>query len=83
MIKNVIGAMTALSLVAVPAVASAAPATSLSAAKSVRASTTTADKNQLGGGAGVIAAVAIVAGIVAIGVIAATKDDDVDSPASR
>jgi hypothetical protein len=76
MFKTVIGAATALSLATVPAMASAAtnPAASLSVSKSVRASAPAANKNQAAGG-GAILAIAIVAGIVAIGVIAATKDD--------
>ena len=82
MFKNVIGAVAALSMVAMPAIASAAPANpaaSLSISKSVRAGAPTSGKSKLAGGAGVFFAIAIVAGIVAIGVIAATKNDTPDS----
>ena len=86
MFKNVIGAVAALSMVAMPAIASAAPtspAASLSVSKSVRTGSTTSANSKIGGGSGVILALAIVAGIVAIGVIAATKDDNVGTPTSR
>lgn len=85
MFKSVIGAVAALSMVVMPAMASAAtanPAASLSISKSVRSGTTTTGKSKLGGGAGIFA-IAIVAGIVAIGVIAATKNDDVNQAVSR
>ena len=85
MIKTVMGAVAALSMsmATVPAMASAAanPAASLSVSNTARAGAVTANKNKAAGG-GAIFAVAIVAGIVAIGVIAATKDDKVNTPTS-
>ena len=85
MFKSVIGAVAALSMVAMPTMASAAsnPAASLSLSKSVRSGAPTAGKSKLGGGGAGIFAILIVAGIVAIGVIAATKDDNVGTPTSR
>lgn len=81
MFKNVLGAVAALSMAAMPAVASAQsnPAASLSVSKSVRSGTTTSGKSKLGGGAGIFA-ILILAGVVAIGVVAATKSD---TPSSR
>ena len=77
MIKNLLGAAAALSLAAVPTMASAAtnPAQSLSLSKSVRTAAPTKGKSNMAGG-GVIFAALIAAGVVAIGVIAATKDDN-------
>lgn len=82
MFKNVLGAVAALSMAAMPAVASAQsnPAASLSVSKSVRSGTTTSGKSKLGAGGGGIFAILILAGVVAIGVVAATKDD---KPSSR
>jgi hypothetical protein len=84
MIKNLLGAAAALSLAAVPTMASAAtnPAQSLSISKSARSAAPTKGESKLAGG-GAIFALLIVAGIVAIGVVAATKDDNVDTPVSR
>ncbi|MDE0877863.1 MAG: hypothetical protein OSB00_04235 [Sphingomonas bacterium] len=83
MFKTVMGAVAALSMATVPAMASAAanPASSLSVSSNARTGATTSNKNQVAGG-GAIFALAIVAGIVAIGVIAATKDDNVSTPTS-
>lgn len=84
MFKNAIGAVAALSLAVVPTMASAAtnPAAPRSISSNVRTGTASAHKSNLSGG-GTAIALLIVAGIVAIGVIAATKDDDVSTPVSR
>ena len=74
-------AIAASALVAAPVAASAQPAAnpaaSLSVVKSVRAGGQTAHKSDLFGG-GILAAV-IVAGIIAIGVIAVVNDSDDNS----
>ncbi|NIJ28250.1 hypothetical protein FHT00_000178 [Sphingomonas insulae] len=71
-------AMTVAPIAATPAFAAPVnPAASLSVAKSVRASTPSAKKNNLAGG-GLLAAL-IVAGVVAVGVVAIVQDDDADS----
>ncbi len=71
-------AMTVAPLAAKPAFAAPVnPAASLSVAKSVRASAPSAKKNNLAGGG--LIAILIVAGVVAVGVLAATQDDDADS----
>ncbi|WP_174280344.1 hypothetical protein [Sphingomonas bacterium] len=74
----------ATALVAAPVAASAAPvanpAASLSIAPAARASTSTHGSSRIaGGGAAGIYALAIVAGIAAIVVVAATKDDKASS----
>ncbi len=84
MFKSVMGAVAALSMVALPTMASAAnPAAPLSVSSSVRTGAVTSHKNGVRGGSGAVIALAIVAGIVAIGVIAATKKDNVQRPVSR
>jgi hypothetical protein len=85
MMKNVMGAVAALSVAAMPAMATAAtnPAAPLSVSSNVRASTATSHKNGVAGGGGAIFALAILAGVIAIGVVAATKDDNVATPTSR
>ncbi len=85
MFKSVMGAVAALSMVVLPTMASAAtnPAAPLSVSSSVRTGAATSHKNGLRGGSGALIALAIVAGIVAIGVIAATKHDNVQRPVSR
>ena len=79
--RNILAGVAALSLIAAPTMASAAPAASnpaasLSVAKS-RAATPSAKKSELGG-EGIFGAI-ILAGIAAIGVIAVVNDDDSDS----
>lgn len=69
--------LVSASLVSAP-VAAASPASSLSLANA-RAGASVADENKLAEGAGGILALVIVAGIVAIGVFAATADDGPDS----
>ncbi|MCP3735697.1 hypothetical protein M9979_12515 [Sphingomonas sp. RP10(2022)] len=73
-------AMTAAPIAATPAFAAPTtnPAASLSVAKSVRASTPSAKKNDLAGG-GLIFAALIAAGVIAIVAVAASKDDSADS----
>ncbi|TPG13075.1 hypothetical protein EAH84_06580 [Sphingomonas oligophenolica] len=85
MFKTVMGAVAALSMIAVPTMASAAtnPAAPLSVSSSVRSGTAASHKNGIAGGSGVVIALGIVAGIIAIGVIAATKNDNVNTPVSR
>lgn len=80
-ISNIVAAlaMTASPIIAAPAFAAPTnPAAQLSVAKSVRSGTPASHKNALAGGGGILA-ILIVAGVVAIGVIAVTKDDDADS----
>jgi len=80
MSKTFAGSLAALAMIAAPVAASAAPvnpAASLSVAKSVRASAPSAKKSELAGG-GLLAAL-IVAGVVAIGVVAVVQDGDSDS----
>ena len=78
--KKLIGSAMALSMIATPVVAAAAPenpAAKLSVGKA-RAGTPSAKSNKLGGG-GILAAV-LLAGIVAIPVIDIVRsDDDSDS----
>lgn len=79
MLKKFLAAAAVASLSVSPALAATAnPAASLSVAKSVRASTPSAKQNELGGGFGFVG-LAILAGIVAIGVIAIVNDDNSDS----
>jgi len=80
MSKSFAGSLAALAMIAAPVAASAAPvnpAASLSVAKSVRASAPSSKKSELAGG-GLLAAI-IVAGVVAIGVVAVVQDGDSDS----
>ena len=80
MSKSFAGSLAALAMIAAPVAASAAPvnpAASLSVAKSVRASAPSSKKSELAGG-GLLAAL-IVAGVVAIGVVAVVQDGDSDS----
>jgi len=83
MSKTFAGSLAALALTAAPIAATPAfaapanPAASLSVAKSVRASTPTSKKNDLAGG-GILAAL-IGAGVIAIVVVAAVRDDNADS----
>lgn len=69
--------LVSASLVSAPVMA-ASPASSLSLANA-RVGASMSDENQLAEGAGGILALVIVAGIVAIGVLAATADDSPDS----
>lgn len=77
-------AMVSAAFVAAPTIASAAPvqmanpASSLSVAKGVRASSPSAKSSKLGGGAGIFG-LAIAAGIVAIIAIAVINDSNSDS----
>ncbi|WP_375250492.1 hypothetical protein [Sphingomonas sp.] len=82
MMRSILAGAAALSLIATPTIAAAAPASSNPAASlsvsNARAATATSKKSQLAG-AGFFAA-AILAGIAAIGVIAIVNDsDDSDS----
>jgi hypothetical protein len=80
MSKSFAGSLAALAMIAAPVAASAAPANpaaSLSVAKSVRASAPSSKRSELAGG-GLLAAL-IVAGVVAIGVVAVVQDGDSDS----
>ncbi len=83
MSKSFAGSLAALAMMSAPIAAAPAyaapanPAASLSVAKSVRASAPSDGKSKLAGG-GLLAAL-IVAGVVAIGVVAAVKDDNADS----
>lgn len=79
MLKKFLAAAAVASLSVSPALAATAnPAASLSVAKSVRASTPSAKQSELGAGFGFVG-LAILAGIVAIGVIAIVNDDNSDS----
>jgi hypothetical protein len=79
MLKKFLAAAAVASLSVSPALAATAnPAASLSVAKSVRASTPSAKQSELGGGFGFVG-LAILAGIVAIGVIAIVNNDNSDS----
>ena len=76
MLKKFLAAAAVASLSVSPALAATAnPAAGLSVAKSVRASAPSAKQNELGGNFGFVG-LAILAGIVAIGVIAIVNDDD-------
>jgi len=77
-IRTMIAAAAALMMTAAPAMAAANPAASLSVSKSVRAGTATKGKSKIAGGAGIFAVI-LLAGIVAIPVIDAVKDDNSDS----
>ncbi len=78
MLKKFLAAAAVASLSVSPALAATAnPAASLSVAKSVRASTPSAKQSDLAGFGFV--GLAILAGIVAIGVIAIVNDDNSDS----
>lgn len=80
MSKSFAGSLAALAMIATPVAASAAPvnaASSLSVAKSVRASAPSGKKSELAGG-GILAAL-IAAGVVAIGVVAIVQDNNSDS----
>ncbi|MBW6522373.1 hypothetical protein KZ810_02580 [Sphingomonas sp. RHCKR47] len=79
MLKKFLAAAAVASLSVSPALAATSnPAASLSVAKSVRASTPSAKQSELGGGFGFVG-LAILAGIVAIGVIAIVNNDNSDS----
>lgn len=79
MLKKFLAAAAVASLSVSPALAATAnPAASLSVAKSVRASAPSAKQSELGAGFGFVG-LAILAGIVAIGVIAIVNDDNSDS----
>jgi hypothetical protein len=76
MLKKFLAAAAVASLSVSPALAAPVnPASSLSVAKSVRASAPTAKQSELGAGFGFVG-LAILAGIVAIGVIAIVNGDD-------
>ena len=77
MLKKFLAAAAVASLSVSPALAATNPAASLSVAKSVRASTPSAKQSDLAGFGFV--GLAILAGIVAIGVIAIVNDDNSDS----
>lgn len=82
MVKKFLAAAAVASLSISPALAApTSPAASLSVAKNVRASTATSKQSALnGGGSFGYVGLAILAGIVAIGVIAIVNgDDDSDS----
>jgi hypothetical protein len=57
----------------------AAPDASALSLSNARLGAATSDGNQLAEGTGGIIAIALVAGILAIGVLAATSDDDAES----
>ncbi|MEG3165577.1 hypothetical protein U1701_13330 [Sphingomonas sp. PB2P19] len=78
-IKTITMAAAGLAMIASPVAASAAaanPAANLSVSKSVRAGSATTAKNKAAGGG---IALAILAGVAAIGVIAIVNDDNSDS----
>jgi hypothetical protein len=78
-IGNYLLAAAAATMAVAPAMAAPAnPAASLSVAKSVRAGSTSAKKNELAGG-GVIVAVIAAAAVVAGIVVVADEDDNPDS----
>ncbi|MBD8679224.1 hypothetical protein [Sphingomonas sp. CFBP 13720] len=79
MIAKFVTALAASSLVAAPVLAAPAPAAAkLSVAKQARASATPSQKNKLAGAGPV--ALALIAGIAAIGVVAIVKgEEDSDS----
>jgi hypothetical protein len=79
MFAKYLAALAATTLVAAPVVAAPAnPATSLSVAKSVRASSASTKKNELAGGGIIVAILAVVA--IGAGIyIIADSDDDADS----
>ena len=79
MIAKFVTALAASSLVAAPVLAAPAPAAAkLSVAKQARASATPSHKNKLAGAGPV--ALALIAGIAAIGVVAIVKgEEDSDS----
>ena len=83
-LKSLMLSLAAVGMSSAPVAASAAPAAnpaaSLSLPHSARAGSPTAHSNGLAEGAGGIFAAIIVAGIIAIGVIAATNDDSPKSP---
>ena len=85
-IRSLMFSMAAAGMAIAPVAASAAPtsnpAAGLSISGSARAGTPTAKNSDIAGttGAAGIFAIIIVAGIIAIGVIAATNDDEPNSP---
>ncbi len=78
--KSVLLSFAALSMAGAPVAASAAPMTSLASSTS-RVATPTAESSDLSGGqgAGGLFAIALLAGIIAIVVIAAVNGDDDDN----
>ena len=80
MLNKFLAAAAVASLSVSPALAApVSPAANLSVAKSVRASTSTNKQNGLNGGSFGFVGLAIVAGIVAIGVIALVNGNDDDN----
>lgn len=87
-LKKVIGSMAAMAL-GVTSIASSAyaapvanPAASLSIGSTARVGTVSGHKSKIAG-IGPVYALLIVAGVVAIGVIAATRSSSSNTPASR
>jgi len=78
MLKKILATIAVASLSISPALAATNPAANLSVAKVARTSAPTAKSSQLNGGFGFVG-LAILAGIVAIGVIAIVNGDDDDS----
>lgn len=80
MLKKILATVAVASLSISPALAATNPASSLSVAKAARASAPAGKQSQLSGGSFGFVGLAILAGIVAIGVIAIVNgDDDSDS----
>lgn len=76
--KMLIAAATAMSLTATPVLAAAPAASSLSLAQSPRAAKATGKSEKLAGSGAIIAGV-LALGVVAGGIVAVTNDGDSDS----
>ena len=80
--KTMMAAAAAITMTASPVLAaSAAPATKLSVSNA-RVGTPSTSKNALGGGGAGLYALAILAGVAAIIIVDATRNDNDDRPAS-
>ncbi|WP_066480638.1 MULTISPECIES: hypothetical protein [unclassified Sphingomonas] len=79
MLKKAMATAVAMSLVSVPAIASAADASKLSLAPSVRAGKVVAEKEKAEGSSGIIIGVVAAAAVIA-GIIIIADDDEATSP---